>query len=408
MDMLNKGINEVFKTKPIDPLTTLANFFLQHSENLPVLERIEAREVRVGEFAQTLEIVAICDFGGQKQELATHRLAYSTKAEFSLDEDGEGMTKAAQLIRTAVTKAMAHRSLPNPKTVDESLLQLKAEASELNLGLNVINVVSYGLAKAMARSKGTPLYKFISLAQRNSATYNESTRLPKLMLTCLRGGKAYNSKVKFARFMYIYEAGIGSCSAVKDLASLYATTRKNLAGGKLGEAGLKMISGSFICTMELINDALKVLEEAIKITKLPNVKIGMICNAGEVFNEATEKYEMEGAKALFDKSQMSDYYLKLLNEHPLISYLEDPMSEKDLPGWHLFCKRMRAEKPEVDVACNILINNNLKNIELHTTFKTLEGVSKEDPEYATKYEELNGSHFLPHVLCVDTLSLIHI
>jgi len=87
--------------------------------------------------------------------------------------------------------------------------------------------------------------------------------------------------------------------------------------------------------MDTIAEALKILEEAIKTTKLLNVKIGIACNAGDLFNEATGKYEMEGPKSQFDNSQMVDYYIKFLNEHPLVCYLEDPMSEKDLAGWHL-------------------------------------------------------------------------
>jgi len=54
------------------------------------------------------------------------------------------------------------------------------------------------------------------------------------MLTCLRGGKVYNSKVKFSRFMFIYEGEIGKTAALKDVNALYSAARKQLASGKLG------------------------------------------------------------------------------------------------------------------------------------------------------------------------------
>ncbi len=94
-----------------------------------------------------------------------------------------------------------------------------------------------------------------------------------------------------------------------------------------------------MCPSDTINDALKVLEEAIKSTKLPNVKIGVGCSAGEVYNEGSGKYEMEGAKGQMDNAHMVDYYVKLLTDHALICYLEDPMSDKDLAGWHMLTVR---------------------------------------------------------------------
>ena len=159
--------------------------------------------------------------------------------------------------------------------------------------------------------------------------------MPKLMLTCLRGGKGYGSKVKFAKFGLIYEPDLANSEVVKDVNTLYGLVRKNLAAGKQGEAGLKPISGSFICTMDTIADALKPLEEAIKASKMENVKIFICCNATDVYNEATMKYEMEGAKGQYEFPQMIDFYIKFLNDHPLITYLEDPMANIDLPGWHL-------------------------------------------------------------------------
>ena len=159
--------------------------------------------------------------------------------------------------------------------------------------------------------------------------------MPKLMVTCLRGGKSYNSKVKFARFGFIYEGETGKAGAVKDINTLYLLVKKHLSSGKQGESGLKSVSGSFICGMDTIAEALKALEDAIKNSKLSHVKIFIVCNASEVYNEATGKYEMEGAKGQFDHSQMIEYYVKFLTEHPLVVYLEDPMSDKDLGGWHL-------------------------------------------------------------------------
>jgi enolase len=155
--------------------------------------------------------------------------------------------------------------------------------------------------------------------------------MPRLMVTCLRGGKANNSKVKFTRFGFVLEGE----NVLKNVRTLYGLVRKQLASGKQGEAGLKFVSGSFLCMSDTINDSIKVLEEAIKNSGLTDVKIFITCNANNFYNETTGKYEMEGAKSLFDSNQFTEYFIKFLNDHPLVTYLEDPMSDKDFNGWRI-------------------------------------------------------------------------
>jgi len=168
----------------------------------------------------------------------------------------------------------------------------------------------------------------VAINQRGEAA---EISMPRLMITCLRGGKANNSKVKFAGFGFVLEGE----KVLKNLHALYKLVRKQLASGKQGEAGLKFVSGSFLCTSDTINDSIKVLEEAIKNSGLENVKIFVNCNANDFYNDKTGKYEMEGAKSLFDSNQFTEYFIKLLNDHPLVTYLEDPMSDKDLNGWRI-------------------------------------------------------------------------
>jgi len=69
------------------------------------------------------------------------------------------MQAAANVIKTAVTKLLGNRSLGNNKSADEALVQLRGEAPDLNLGNNILSVVSYVAAKALAYSKELPLYK---------------------------------------------------------------------------------------------------------------------------------------------------------------------------------------------------------------------------------------------------------
>lgn len=45
------------------------------------------------------------------------------------------------------------------------------------------------------------------------------------------------------------------------------------------------------------------------------------------------KYDMEGPKNLFEAKQMCDFYLKVITDHPLVTYLEDGIRTGDPQGW---------------------------------------------------------------------------
>jgi len=83
-----------------------------------------------------------------------------------------------------------------------------------------------------------------------------------------------------------------------------------------------------------INDTVKVLEDILKdINEGNKITIGIDCNANNFYSDAAKKYEMDGFKQPIENDQLIEFYLKYCSEHPLISYLEDPISELDLIGW---------------------------------------------------------------------------
>ena len=69
------------------------------------------------------------------------------------------MQTAAEVLRTVVSRQLQRRALTNVKGTDESLQQLRGDGRDQRFGDNVMVAASYGLAKAMACSKGLPLYK---------------------------------------------------------------------------------------------------------------------------------------------------------------------------------------------------------------------------------------------------------
>lgn len=151
------------------------------------------------------------------------------------------------------------------------------------------------------------------------------------MVNCLQGGKAIGSKCKVFKYMIMG-------SAVKDpylFQAVMQSVRKSIVSGKGGEAALKVSpDGTFLCPVDTIMDNLKIVEEAINSAGAKDVvTIGLSWAADTLFSPETKKYELQNPKTPFDNDQMIDYLIKLLQDKPIIQYLEDPLACSEKAAW---------------------------------------------------------------------------
>lgn len=103
-----------------------------------------------------------------------------------------------------------------------------------------------------------------------------------------------------------------------------------------------------------INDTVKVMEDILKDLGEGNkVTIGIDCNANNYYSDQTLKYEMDSFKAPIENDQLIDFYVKYVSDHPLITYLEDPIATSDIFGWKKIITKFE-EKPN----CLVSMKNN--------------------------------------------------
>ena len=53
-------------------------------------------------------------------------------------------------------------------------------------------------------------------------------------------------------------------------------------------------------------------------------------DANSFFIEEQNKYEVEGPKNLFDQQMLVDWIAKIVKDHPLVTYIEDPVADNDI------------------------------------------------------------------------------
>lgn len=74
------------------------------------------------------------------------------------------------------------------------------------------------------------------------------------------------------------------------------------------------------------------------------------------------KYDIDGPKNLYDNKMLSDWFIKILNEHPLVTYLEDPVRVQDVEGWKTLKAALQTKHEHVKIGVNKWFKSDLAQI----------------------------------------------
>lgn len=203
------------------------------------------------------------------------------------------------------------------------------------------------------------------------------------MFSLLNGGKAVSSKVKFSKIYLILGAVphdgtefLENFAKVrKDITTAITSSKQGVAGFKVGPDGI------YFNACENLNESLKFLEDAIANLgdnpDLQKASIGVNCDSESFYLAEQEKYDMEGPKNLFEAEQMADWYVKLLTDHPLINYIEDPFAE--IKGYQLLPEKLEAAElgRKIHIGLKTFYKGSIDTLKEHTEF-----IEKEEDDEA--------------------------
>lgn len=114
----------------------------------------------------------------------------------------------------------------------------------------------------------------------------------------------------------------------------------------------------------------------------------MNCDADFLFNKDPKdpnKYEIEGAKGVQAPNLLMDYYLKMIQDHPLLAYLEDAFAEVDIESSRQFKRTLARKYPQVQMGIFFKSVENLQNM---TSWEPLD--EDESTQWQQKVEIARG------------------
>lgn len=242
---------------------------------------------------------------------------------------GKSIFKAINNIEKVIKPLLIGKSIYDQREIDYLMIEKDGTTNKQHLGANTILSVSLAIAKAAAKSKNLPLYKYIG------GIYGYIIPIP--MMNIINGGAHANNKLDFQEFMI---QPIKACSIKESLkigVEIFHELKKILE--KNGYSTTVGDEGGFAPNFNSNTESLDTIIEAIKNTgfSTDEVKICLDIAASELYKNG--KYILAGENKEFTSTEMINYISNLINKYPIIS-IEDCLDQDDKEGWKEITSRL--------------------------------------------------------------------
>jgi len=236
---------------------------------------------------------------------------------------GKGVLKAVTNVNTIIADELFGLDAENQRGIDAILIALDGTENKGKLGANAMLGVSLALAKAVAASMETPLYRYVGGAN--------ARVLPVPMMNIINGGEHADNPIDVQEFMVMPVGAKNFSEALRCGAEIFHALKAKLkADGHNTNVGDE---GGFAPNLDGSKHALDYIMSAVKAagyTPGEDVFLAMDVAATEFYDG--KKYNLKGEGKSLTSDQMVDYLADLAANYPIIS-IEDGMSEDDWDGW---------------------------------------------------------------------------
>jgi len=207
--------------------------------------------------------------------------------------------------------------------IDQAMIEADGTKNKKNLGANVILAISLAVAKAAAKSKSLPLYKYIG------KTDKFITPVP--MMNIINGGAHGDNNIDIQEFMIMPFVAQNCTEAIRIGSEIFHCLKSLLKQGGYNtnvgdEGGFAPSFDSYKMALDYIIKATQ--KVGFKIGS--DVKIALDVAASELYKD--KKYNFIGEGKIFDSQSLIRFYEELIKQYPIFS-IEDACDEGDFISW---------------------------------------------------------------------------
>ncbi len=291
---------------------------------------VRAREVLDSRGEPTVEVEVRLEDGTVGRAIVPSGASTGTHEALELrDGDdrygGKGVRRAVRNVEEIIAPELEGMDATAQAEIDRLMIELDGTDNKSHLGANAILGVSLAVARAAARSLGTPLYRYLGgLGAR---------RLPVPFMNVINGGEHAGNDLDFQEHM-IVPHGFDRFSE-----ALRAGTETYHVLGELLEEEYGPIAtnvgdeGGYAPPMKDLVEPFEMLVKAIEEAGYaPGREIALALDAAatEFYDEEEGVYRAYGET--YTRDELLDLYKDLVDQYPIVS-IEDPFQEEDFRGF---------------------------------------------------------------------------
>ncbi|MAZ71363.1 phosphopyruvate hydratase [Porticoccus sp.] len=240
---------------------------------------------------------------------------------------GKGVLKAVENVNGPIRTLLLGKDACQQRELDQLMIDADGTENKSTFGANAILAVSLAAAKAVAVSRGMPLYAHIAELNGSAGCYS----MPVPMMNILNGGEHADNNVDIQEFMIQPVSAKTFKEALRVGAEIFHSLKRVLSSKGLNTAVGD--EGGFAPNLSSNAEALAVIKEAVQAAgyKLGvDVTLALDCAASEFYRDG--QYNLSGEGKSYSAEGFSDFLAELCDQYPIIS-IEDGQDESDWDGW---------------------------------------------------------------------------
>ena len=305
-----------------------------------IISSIKARQVLDSRGNPTVEAEVFLENGGFGRAIVPSGASTGSGEALELrDGDksrfgGKGVLKAVWNVNSKIADVLINNSA-DPYYVDQMMLDLDGTENKTNLGANAILAVSLANAKANARARKIPFYKYVA----ELAGTSEEMSIPMPMMNVMNGGEHASWATDFQEYMIVPHGAGNIADAVRMGAEVFHALKDVLKERgyptTVGDEG-----GYAPRVREGNNEPLECIKIAIeKAGYQPDsdIAIAMDIAASEFYDQDHYVLKTNGDWKTAD--DLINWYTWIADNYPVVS-IEDGLAENDWANWRIMTERL--------------------------------------------------------------------
>ena len=247
---------------------------------------------------------------------------------------GKGVLKAVWNVNSKIRDVLVDNSA-DPRMVDEIMLELDGTENKTNLGANAMLAVSLANAKANAKARHLPFYRYVA----ELAGTTDEMSIPMPMMNVMNGGEHASWATDFQEYMIIPRSAGNIADAVRYGAEVFHALKDVLKERDypttVGDEG-----GYAPRVREGNNEPLECIKAAVDRAGLKfgeDIAIAMDIAASEFYDGKHYILKTNGDWKSAD--DMINWYTWIVDNYPVVS-IEDGLAENDWTNWQDLTKRL--------------------------------------------------------------------